>query len=165
MFAKKNKLKEKTTRHENIGKESYKLPSYAFVSINIPGVRRNQADIFDFISSRRISPPIQNRQNIPLTEVELERLTLLNSPMNWSSYDVQDKINPSTEKHTQNSEEKFIEFKTASHDIYFGFLPGSESPQRILYSYSHRLWVWGSKYEYLSRIKFIPNLERLQFYI
>ena len=136
VFAKKNELKEKTTRHENIGKESYKLPSYAFVSINFPGVRRNQADIFDFISSRRVSPPIQNRQNIILTEVELERLTLLNSPMNLSSSKEQDKIIPSTEKHTQNNEEKFIEFKTASHDIYFNFPPGS---QRILYSYTHIL--------------------------
>ena len=139
MFAKKNKLKEKTTRHENIGKESYKLPSYAFVSINFPGVRRNQADIFDFISSRRVSPPIQNRQNIPLTEIELERLTLLNSPMNWSSSEEQDQKIPSTEKHTQNNEEKFIKFKTASHDIYFSFLPGLEFPQNILYSYTHIL--------------------------
>ena len=133
VFAKNQELKEKT-HHKNIGKETYRLPSYALVSINIPGVRRNKVDIFDFISSRRVVPPIQNRQNIPLTEVELERLTLLKSPMSWPYSEERDK----TEKLTLNAE-KFTKSIPASHGIYFSFLSGFESHQGFLYSYSHKL--------------------------
>ena len=138
VFAKNQELKEKT-HHKNIGKESYRLPSYALVSINIPGVRRNKVDIFDFISSRRVVPPIQNRQNIPLTEVELERLTLLKSPLSWPYSGERDEIVPFTSKLAQNNAEKFTQSIPASHGIYFSFLPSFESHQGYLYSYSHKL--------------------------
>ena len=138
VFAKKQELKEKT-HHKNIGKETYRLPSYALVSINIPGVRRNKAEIFDFISSRTVVPPIQNRQNIPLTEVELERLALLKSPLSWPYSEERDRIVPFTEKLAQKNAEKFTQSVPASHGIYFSFLPGFESHQGFLYSYSHKL--------------------------
>ena len=138
VFAKNQELKEKT-HHKNIGKETSRLPSYVLVSINIPGVRRNKVDIFDFISSRRVLPPIQNRQNIPLTEVELERLTLLQSLMSWPYSEERDRIVPFTEKLTQTNAEKFTQSIPASHGIYFSFLPGFESQQGFLYAYSHKL--------------------------
>ena len=137
----KNYEREKKTGPKNAGKETYnKLPSYAFMSINIPGVRRNSADIFDFTSSRRVTPPVQNRQNIPITEIELERLTLGHSPMDWPNSEDKVKIIPLLEKIAQNNADKFTESSPISHGIYLNFHPAFDSPHGVLlYSYTHRL--------------------------
>ena len=137
----KNYEREKKTGLKNAAKETYnKLPSYALVSINIPGVRRNSADIFDFTSSRRVSPPLHNRQNIPITEIELERLTLVHSPKDWPHSDDKVKIIPLPEKIAKNNADKFTEPSPISHGIYLNFHPGFDSPHGVLlYSYTHRL--------------------------
>ena len=137
----KNYEREKKTGLKNAAKDTYnKLPSYALVSINIPGVRRNSADIFDFTSSRRVSPPVQNRQNIPITEIELERLTLVHSPKDWPHSDDKVKIIPLPEKIAKNNADKFTEPSPISHGIYLNFHPGFDSPHGVLlYSYTHRL--------------------------
>ena len=122
-------------RHnKNIGK-AYRVPSYALETVSVPGLRRSSEDIFDFSSSRRISPPIRNRQNVPVTELELERLTLLNGPIIESPEQVGNFPNINTS--SKNNREKLRESRPADNRFYLPFI--FPSLGSLLYSYSHTL--------------------------
>ena len=57
------------------------VPKYlSSSSQNLGGVRKADSGIFDFVTSRAIQAFPENVFNVPLTEVELERLSLLQKP-------------------------------------------------------------------------------------
>jgi len=75
-FAKQYQSNEKI-KISNIERNDL-LQTPKYVSQNINGTP--QKEIFDFLTSRALQPFPENVFNIPLTEVELERLALLQKP-------------------------------------------------------------------------------------
>merc|ERR1711879_307873 len=105
-------------------------------TVSVPGLRRSSEDIFDFSSSRRISPPIRNRQNVPVTELELERLTLLNGRIIESKPEQVGNF-PNINTSSKNNREKLRESRPADNRFYLPFI--FPSLGSLLYSYSHTL--------------------------